>query len=168
MNAVTTHSPPPLPTEELMARPLRGQLWRSRAGELVTNAAKPEEIAEAITDAARADIAAARAGIDYELVTAAAHQSYEEALTAELGKYLALTAGGWSVEDKAEWLNAATDELMEFPLSLLLPELRLARRREPWPNKLVPAIVEKIEARVQRLHVEDENLRRLEEVARAA
>ena len=165
MNGVTTQSPPPLPTEEQWARPNRQRILRSGAGELLVNEARSEEIAAALTPEDRRDLEISLVGARVELTPASAHEAFEDALVAELGKYLALTGGGWSAEDKAEWQNAAADELRDYPLSLLLPELRLARRREAWPNKLVPAIVEAIEPRVARLRTECATLEVLKEIA---
>lgn len=131
---------------------------RSRAAELLANDAAEDEVRAAIDDELKAEVAIAHRGVCAEATCARDNPAFEDALAAELGAFLRLTGGGWSPEDKAEWISAATDELMEFPLSMLLPELAKARRREAWPNKLVPAIVEVLEPRLAKLRAEADTL----------
>lgn len=165
MNDLQTTDRPQLPTEEQWGRPNRQRILRSRAAELLANNADEDEIAAAIDEDMRTQLELADNGICTELSTAAGKPAYEDALAAELGKYMRLTGGGWTAEDRAEWINGATDELMDYPLSMLLPELAIARKREPWPNKLVPAIVEKLEPRLARLKAEAETIHTLRALA---
>jgi hypothetical protein len=89
----------------------------------------------------------------------------DDQLTVELGAYLRLTGGGWHPDDKQEWIAGAADELQEYPMSLVLPELAKARKREPWPNKLVSRVVDAIEPRVARLEAERAMLDALQDIA---
>ena len=138
---------------------------RSRPAELLATAAEPDEIRGAITPELKSAITLAIKGLDNELVCAAAHEDFEDALVIELGRYLALTAGGWTSEARAEWINVAVDNLSGFPLSLLLPALQRAQRHTPWPNKLVANVCDEIEPRAQKLEAERQSLLSLEELA---
>ena len=163
-NLVTIDPQLPL-TAEQWAPESRARVWRSRPAELLENEADSKEIAAAITDELRGQIREAHGGLGRELLTAAADERFEDALTVALGRYLGLTAGSWTPEARAEWQNIAVDELMEYPLSMLLPAIKRATRSQPWPNKFVPAIVEELEPRLARLKDEMERLEKLMELA---
>lgn len=139
---------------------------RSRPAELLVNDASEEEIRDALIPDFVDPLHAAKRGIDAEMVCAADHEHFEDALTLELSKYLALCAGSWSPEQRAEWLGVATEELGEYPLSMLLPTLKRARRSEPWPNKLVANIAEQLEPRYQKLKGEAEIIGKLLELVK--
>lgn len=165
MNAIVEqHRQPALAVADL-AQQSRQRIARSRPAELLANEADEAEIAAAFTDELRRDLALAIAGIGNEMLTPFQNEALEDQLTIELGKYMRLTAGGWHADDKAEWINGATDELASLPAALVLPEVVIARRREPWPNKLVARVCEAIEPRVARLEAERAKLEKLQEIA---
>ena len=138
---------------------------RSRPAELLASGAEVGDIKDSLTTEVCVALIDALSGIAAEATCAADHDDFEDALVIELGKYLALTAGNWTVEARQEWMNVAIDELNEYPLAHLLPALKRARRFTPWPNKLVPAIAEEIEPRLARLRDERANLLSLKELA---
>lgn len=154
-----------LTTEEQWARESRALVRRSRPAELLASDAENAEIKAALTPEIVAALEDAILGLNAEAMCAADHDDLEDALVIELGRYLALTAGSWTVEARKEWINVAVDELNELPLSALLPALKRARRQTPWPNNLVAAICEEVEPREQRLKDEAETLLTLKELA---
>lgn len=93
------------------------------------------------------------------------HPEALKMLAAALGKYIALTGTSMGVDAREEWIAVAIEELSEFPISMLLDTVKAARRSEPFPNRLVAAVCEKVEARAERLALEGVRLRRLAELA---
>jgi hypothetical protein len=131
----------------------------------MTNDASDEEIRAAITDEHRAALPEAIRGWQIEARSAFGDAEAVAELFGELGKYIRLTGTSMGHDERTEWIEGAAEELEGFPISLVLPELRAARRREPWPNKLIAGICERIEPKAVRLVEEGERLRRLEELA---
>lgn len=88
-----------------------------------------------------------------------------EALMKELGRYIAITGTSMGADERQEWISCAAVELATLPMSLVMPAVVAARRREPWPNKLVAAVFALAEEKAARLDGEAEKLRRLAELA---
>lgn len=146
-------------------QPNRQLLGRSHAFSLLGNDATEDEVREAITDDLRAALPAAIAGWEAEAMTPRDHPEALKMLAAALGKYIALTGTSMGVDAREEWIAVAIEELSEFPISMLLDTVKAARRSEPFPNRLVAAVCEKVEARAERLALEGVRLRRLAELA---
>jgi hypothetical protein len=88
-------------------------------------------------------------------------------LQIELGKFLRLGGGrAWTPEDRKDWIVAVREELQSYPFALVVDALRDARKRVSWPNELVPWIVKLIDAKVDKLKIEEQRLSRLAEIAR--
>ena len=146
------------------AQPNRLQLARSNAFSLLTNYAAEEEIRSAITDDIHAALPLAIEGWSAEALPAVRSTDYMRELIAELGKYIRITGTSMGHDERQEWIEGAAEELAAFPMSLVLPEIKLARRREPWANKLVSAVCEKVESKAERLEIEGVRLKRLMEL----
>lgn len=156
-----------LPTPQAVAewgQEKRQLLARSHSFELLGNGAPAEEVREAITDEVRASLPAAIAGWEVEARPATTGAEIE-GLMAELGRYIGLTGTSMTYDARQEWIGLAAAELAGMPMSLVLPAIVEARRRVPWPNKLVSTICDKIDDRAARLAAEGDKLRRLAELA---
>lgn len=156
-----------LPTQGTVdewALPSRQQLQRSHAFELLGNDATDQEVREALTNEVRAALPVALAGWEVEARRPSADFELAD-LMGQLGRYIALTGTSLGHDDRVEWIQVATDELAVLPMSLVLPAIADARRRVPWPNKLVSTIFERVEDKAARLDAEGEKLRRLTELA---
>jgi hypothetical protein len=149
------------------AQPNRQQLARSNAFSLMANDASAEEIRAAITDEIRDALPDAITGWEAEALPAVRSRDGMRELIAELGKYIRITGTSMGHDERQEWIEGAAEELAAFPMSLVLPEVAAARRREPWANKLVAAVCEKVEAKAARLLAEGDRLKRLQELAAA-
>ena len=88
-------------------------------------------------------------------------------LTADLMRFGAIAAGGWTASQKAEWQKAVLDELAPLPFLLVKPALAEARRRVQFPSALVTWVYEQIEAKLKRLQTEKACYERLLEIADA-
>lgn len=163
--AMTVHTPQAVAEWD---QPNRLQLARCNAFSLMANNAPEAEIRAAITDDIRAALPGALAGWQAEAERAITSPEGMRELIAELGKFIRITGTSMGHDERQEWIEGAAEELAAFPMSLVLPEVRLARRREPWANKLVAAVCEKVEAKAERLDLEGERLRKLAELAAAS
>lgn len=151
---------PMLATADEWALPSRQQLQRSHAFELLANEAGPEEVREALTDEARAILPVALAGWEVEARRPMGDFEIGQ-LMGELGRYIALTGTNMTFDARQEWIEVAAAELASLPRSLVIPAIADARRRVPWPNRLVSTIFERVEDKAARLDAEGEKLRRL-------
>lgn len=142
-------------------QPSRQQLARSHAFALLANNAPVEEVQEAVTAEVREALPIALRGWEGEAANGFDSAAGMDTLAVELGKYIRLTGTQMGHDARQEWIEGATAELAEFPLSLVLPAVAAARRIEPWPNKLVPVVCEKIAERAARLEAEGDRLLRL-------
>lgn len=142
-------------------RQSRQLLARSHAVELMRNEATVEEVQAALTPEIRSNLDAALRGWEIEAEAPLQSDQGTAQLASELGRYIALTGTSMGYDAQQEWISVAIEELGHYPASLVLDAIRAARRSEPWPNKLVPAVCDKIEVQAALLGVEGERLRKL-------
>jgi hypothetical protein len=91
----------------------------------------------------------------------------EEGIIADLTRFSAIAAGGWTKAQKDEWRDAVLAELVDLPYLLVQPVLAEARRRVQFPGQLVTWIFAEVEPKMKRLHTERATYERLLEIADA-
>ena len=119
---------------------------------------------EAITAEVRAELPAALAGVDAEARRPDGEDELAD-LMAVLGEFIALTGTGMTADAREEWILVAAKHLRALPTSLVMPMVMDAPRREPFANRLVPSIYERVEGKAAVLDAEAYKLRRLAELA---
>lgn len=164
MSAIRTLTTPS--QENLLARPQRLLLGRSRASALLESSEPEEEIAASLRPEEREALGEARDGLAIEMRSANdLGPDEQEAFTLEIAAFLALTAGGWTADQRDEFLTQASHELASLPVSLSIPAIREARRRVWDARRFVAWIIEDTEDRLRRLSLERDRLNRLAEIA---
>jgi hypothetical protein len=84
----------------------------------------------------------------------------------EVGGFIALTGGGWSVEQRQEWIDQCTVEFAQVPVSVLIPAVRLARKTIHQPARFVSWVFESIARDLLRLELEGRQLEHLARIGR--
>lgn len=88
----------------------------------------------------------------------------EHLVIAEIGGFLRLTMARYANEARQEFSDQLILELADVPYVALVPALQEARRKICYPERLVPFIFDFIEARVDKLTLEGDRLKRLGEI----
>jgi hypothetical protein len=135
--------------------PNRQCVARSRAFELLVSEAPTETVAAAINPDLADRVTTALADVDALLTPVCELPSDDiEQVIKEIGGFVALTGGGWSPEDRQEFLNQAVVEFGDLPASLCVPAIRAARKRLRWAREFVPWVHEACEKDVAKLETE--------------
>lgn len=141
-------------------------MQRSQAWTLLQHGEPADEIRDAMEPGFAGLVDAALIEIRFQLAPPMVRDQLA-AITVELGRYMAIGGGGWSVEQRKEWMGAVREELKEFPIGMLLESIARARRRVRFPSEFVPWIVADIEPAFDRLRQEEAQLQKLREIARS-
>lgn len=91
--------------------------------------------------------------------------SAQAGLVSEIAAFVALTGGGWPVEQRDEFIMRASAELADFPATLVIDAIRDARKRVWDGKRFVSWVVERIEGEVERLTIEHDRLFNLARIA---
>lgn len=149
--------------------PARLSVARSHAYALLVNGAEDTEITTAL--ARRADLVdeveqALSGARRAAMVVTDFPDAEAERFISEIGGFMKLTGGGWPVEQREEFIEQATIDLADIPVSILAPAVRLARRRVYDPRRFVPWVIDATADDVAKLAVEVRNLTRLMSLAK--
>jgi hypothetical protein len=92
-------------------------------------------------------------------------QDLERVLVQEIGGFVRLTGGGWMPEHRQEFIDQCCVEFANLPASVVVPAIRLARRKVFEPKRFVSWIFEYIDKDLARLEAEGARLTRLRQIA---
>lgn len=159
-------SAPSLTTEGDWGQQTRQLLARSNACALLANGADEAEIAAALSDLAP-QLREAVAGHARECSALADLPSdvLEKVVSDEIGGFVRLTGGGWMPEHRQEFIDQCCIEFALLPASVIIPAIRIARRKVFDPKRFVSWIFEYVEKDLNRLEAEGERLMQLARIA---
>lgn len=114
----------------------------------------------------RGALPVALAGVDAELlVVFDLPDERIEDLMDQIRQFMNLAAGNWPPERITAFIKQATNELGEWPVSLVFPAIAKARQTLYSPPRFIPWIIEQIEGKAMELRLERERLVQLQALA---
>lgn len=141
-------------------------LARSNACALLANGADDDEIAGALQPLI-SDLRAAIAGYQAEAMPLRdlADAMLEKVVTDEIGGFVRLTGGGWMPEHRQEFIDQCCVEFALLPASIIIPAIRIARRKVFDPKRFVSWVFEFVDKDLNRLENEGKQLEALARIA---
>lgn len=140
---------------------------RANASDLLVNGASDAEIRKSLTPDVSSALAVAYEGwlTETEPLGAAPDAVVDRFIDEDIGGFIALTLASATAEARREFSDQVLIELAEVPVDLARDAFADARRKVSFANRLVPHIFEFVGARLDKLRLEGERLRRLMEIA---
>lgn len=144
----------------------RQLLARSNACALLNNGADEAEISAALVPL-HDDLRVAIGGHANECqpLRDLADNVLERVIAEEIGGFVRLTGGGWMPEHRQEFIDQCCVEFALIPASLVIPAIRLARRKVFEPKRFVSWVFEFVEKDMARLENEGRQLLDLARIA---
>lgn len=141
-------------------------LARSNACALLANGADEAEIATAIESHVD-DLRTAIAGWQAESTALRdlSDRELERFIADEIGGFVRLTGGGWMPEHRQEFIDQCAVEFALLPASVVIPAIRIARRKVFDPKRFVSWVFEYIQKDLDRLETEGRQLGELAGIA---
>lgn len=140
---------------------------RSHACALLANGAEEDEVRAAIATFKDDELRAAVDGWQRENapLNELPADLLERVVSDEIGGFVRLTGGGWMPEHRQEFIDQCCVEFALLPAAIVIPAIRLARRKVFDPKRFVSWVFEYIQKDLDRLESEG---KRLETLARIA
>lgn len=89
----------------------------------------------------------------------------ERVVSDEIGGFVRLTGGGWMPEHRQEFIDQCCVEFALLPAAIVIPAIRLARRKVFDPKRFVSWVFEYIQKDLDRLEAEGKRLGALARIA---
>lgn len=144
----------------------RQSLAQSNVCALLANGADEAEVAAAIQPHVD-ELRTAIAGYQAEVLPLRdlADSVLEQVVAEEIGGFVRLTGGGWMPEHRQEFIDQCCVEFGLIPASVIIPAIRLARRKVFDPKRFVSWVFEFVDKDIVRLENEGKQLGELARIA---